>query len=415
MSGKPGDAPTSKVRREERPAAARSGLWLILTYSALASFLSGMFLKGIYFVIKEISEQQGFEYSDSKALVLGLVLNLPYIPGALYSGKLSQRFSPKRILMLAALLQAVCAAGLCMPNPPLQLFWILAPIYNLANGVQWPIVESYVTAGRHGPEMRSATGWFNLVWSATIAPSMIVVGALLGHISWMFGLIATGHAATVWLVARMARQPDHHDPELAADHTGPEYGRLLVSARIILPLSYVLDCSFAPLMPTRWESLGIANNIGSMLTSVWQFSRVGAFLWMFFAGAWHGRWGVLLLSWVLLAAGFGLILLGTTPTLVIAGLLLYGVGQGTVYYAALYYGMAVGHAKVDSGGMHEALIGLGYTVGPMLALLGRGTIGGTVGVTSVVGSLLVLGGAGAIWPYVSARRSRRAHERGQVR
>ena len=47
-----------------------------------------------------------------------------------------------------------------------------------------------------------------------------------------------------------------------------------------------------------------------------------------------------------------------------------GVGMGAVYYAALYYGLAVGHADVDAGGTHEGLIGVGYCLGPLVALAG---------------------------------------------
>ena len=39
------------------------------------------------------------------------------------------------------------------------------------------------------------------------------------------------------------------------------------------------------------------------------------------------------------------------------------------YYAALYYAMSVGRAKVDAGGTHEALIGGGYMFGPLVGLM----------------------------------------------
>jgi VIT1/CCC1 family predicted Fe2+/Mn2+ transporter len=31
--------------------------------------------------------------------------------------------------------------------------------------------------------------------------------------------------------------------------------------------------------------------------------------------------------------------------------------------------MSVGNSEVDAGGMHEALIGVGYTIGPMIGLV----------------------------------------------
>ena len=43
-------------------------------------------------------------------------------------------------------------------------------------------------------------------------------------------------------------------------------------------------------------------------------------------------------------------------------------GMGVTYYAALYYAMAVGRAEVNAGGTHEAFIGGGYAMGPLIGL-----------------------------------------------
>jgi MFS family permease len=51
------------------------------------------------------------------------------------------------------------------------------------------------------------------------------------------------------------------------------------------------------------------------------------------------------------------------------GLAFLGAGIGAVYAAALYYAMEAGPAAVESGGKHEGMIGLGYTAGPVLALV----------------------------------------------
>ena len=52
----------------------------------------------------------------------------------------------------------------------------------------------------------------------------------------------------------------------------------------------------------------------------------------------------------------------------IVGLILFGSGMGVTYYAAIYYALAVGRAEVEAGGTHEALIGGGYMVGPIIGL-----------------------------------------------
>jgi hypothetical protein len=93
----------------------------------------------------------------------------------------------------------------------------------------------------------------------------------------------------------------------------------------------------------------------------------------------------------------------------LVGLLVFGVGMGLTYYAAFYYALAVGHAEVDAGGTFEALIGLGYCVGPLLGLLGHAA-GGEARARSVTvlltAAVTALAGAAALRPYRAARRRR---------
>ncbi|MBY0262079.1 MAG: hypothetical protein K2Q20_07025, partial [Phycisphaerales bacterium] len=91
-----------------------------------------------------------------------------------------------------------------------------------------------------------------------------------------------------------------------------------------------------------------------------------------------GRWWPIALGGGILLVSFATIVMApqfsTTLALpaLIAGLLGFGIGMGVIYCAALYYVMEVSHSGVDAGGMHEAAIGTGYAVGPLLGLLAAG-------------------------------------------
>ena len=65
--------------------------------------------------------------------------------------------------------------------------------------------------------------------------------------------------------------------------------------------------------------------------------------------------------------GFGVALapasFATPLPWMVFGFILFGLGAGASYHAALAYGMVVGEAEVDAGGTFEALIGLGYAGG----------------------------------------------------
>jgi hypothetical protein len=75
----------------------------------------------------------------------------------------------------------------------------------------------------------------------------------------------------------------------------------------------------------------------------------------------------------------------------------------------------VGHAQVDAGGNFEALIGLGYCLGPLLGLGGQLLSGGDpararTATVALVWTAAAGIGLAALRPYAAARRSRKAQD-----
>lgn len=121
----------------------------------------------------------------------------------------------------------------------------------------------------------------------------------------------------------------------------------------------------------------------------------------------------------MLLTGFGLVVLRLADpgplavALFVIGLVLFGFGAATVYAAALYYAMEVGAAEVDAGGTHEAMIGVGYSVGPLCSLVpllvasGSGSpangAGGGTG-TATVAITVAVAGAGCVLAFAMRNR-----------
>ena len=184
------------------------------------------------------------------------------------------------------------------------------------------------------------------------------------------------------------------------------------SASWLLPLSYLISSNLAPILPHRLAGLDSVVP-ASVIAASWMVARFLSLVVMWRLGFWHGRWGTLLLAAVALAGGLALVLLAPGLGGVVAGLLLFGTGTGLIYYSALYYSLAVGHAQVEAGGNFEALIGLGYCLGPLLGLGGQLLSGGdparartaTVALVWIAAAAI---GLAALRPYAAARRSRSA-------
>ena len=184
---------------------------------------------------------------------------------------------------------------------------------------------------------------------------------------------------------------------------------LLRSVRVLLPVSYLLSSVMAPLLPYRFEQIGVPVEWETPATATWMLVRVAALLVMWKVPFWHGRWGTLVVGAVAMTVGFALVVLAPSLPALLLGFASLGVGLGVIYYAALYYAMAVGGAAVEAGGTHEALIGAGYAVGPVVGLIGS-AIGGGAGIVGLVWLCVAVSAVPATGPYLHWRRRRGGSE-----
>ncbi|MFN7146905.1 MAG: hypothetical protein ACK4YP_24230, partial [Myxococcota bacterium] len=328
-----------------------------LALAAVVSTAGGIVTHGIYFLA-----HAAYGFDDRQNLWLAIALFVPYVPAALVAGPLGRRFGARATLHAANAL--MIAAGLVLATkPPAWGLWVAAPLYNGAAGLFWPLVEGYVAGGRHGPGLHRAIGAFNLTWSLTLAPALWIVGLAGDDLALSFGALLFLHVLGAFAIAALPASPAPADHASAAP-VGPDYPGLLRSSRVLLPVSYVLLDALSPLLPGVWARAGVDGALGPALSSTWMVARFAVFAALAKWSGWRGQPVALLAGAVALLGGFVAALGGGDIALVLVGLVAFGFGQGTLYYQALYYGMAVGKGEVDSGGTHEAVIGLGYLGGP---------------------------------------------------
>lgn len=337
----------------------------------LASISTGAVNNGVFFIA-----QEAHGFGRGLNLLLGLVVGAVYIPAALAVGPglralaaRSARITTRRVL--AGMM--VVMAGLCaIPVAAGGAWgvWLFVALYVPLMGALWPIVESYLSGGRRGERLRRATGWFNLLWASAVAVAAWGMAPLLQLDRPLGVFVGLGliHLMCLVPVARLSPEAPRHIDEPHEPHP-PAYVGLLATFRWLLVLSYVLLATLNPILPWRLDQTGLEIGWQTPLVSAWMVSRVAMFVLLQRWGGWHGRWRTPIWSSGLMLAGFLLVLFAGGRSGIIAGLLMFGGGIGAIYAAALYYAMEVGGAEVDAGGTHEAMIGAGYTLGPVIGLI----------------------------------------------
>lgn len=369
-------------------------LWATLAFTFVNSFGTGLVTSGIYYLTKSAN---GYAFSDTENLWLAVAIGVTYILGAKTAGPLMRvmrRASPSMTSRRFLLLLIVVMGLLCMIPPALSSMGVpprslagiiglgvLALVYSPASGMLWPTVESYVSGGRRGETLRSAIGIWNVVWSSAIPLSYWGMSGLVESrpIAAFLGL-GFVHLAAAALLLWFRREPAPHLSEGHTPHP-PVYEQLLAALRLMLPVAYVMSSALGPILPGVLAQLGVREAWRPIIGSAWLVPRVLTFWVMKQWHGWHGTWWTPIIGGVLLLAGFAGSILAplngeseVTIWLIVGSLVFFGIGIAALYAAAIYYAMEVGQAEVDAGGTHEALIGVGYTLGPLCGLGGVGLV-----------------------------------------
>lgn len=379
----------------------------VLWVTFLASLGTGVFWHGLSFIAKHT-----YGFGQTRNLLLYALMGAVYAVGAFGAGAVTRRLrrlmSPRGLLAWAIALQAaVCALPVTTTSE--WALWVAAGAVSMLASLTWPIIESFVTAGRHGPRMRSAIGWFNMTWMpATVVPMFVMAPILQNHGEWAIGGLVVVNLVAVGALIFFPSYPAEHDAAIAAAHVTDSYPHLLRSVRVLLPFSYVLTSVVTPLLPYRFAQLGVVDvEWETPCTATWMIVRIAALVVMWWVPFWHGRWGTLLLGALAMAGGFAVIVLAGSLPLLLLGFGGMGVGLGVIYNAALYYAMSTGGAAVEAGGTHEALIGAGYAVGPLIGLAGTALGGGAV-VVGFVLALMAVSAVPAVLPYLASGGRRKS-------
>lgn len=334
-----------------------------------------LLMRGVYFYTKDV-----LDFSIAANLWLGLLLGLTYVCGAVASHRAARWIGEKRLaLLVLALHLAVAVVATRHPTP--VVMWVLYPMIGLLIGLFWPVVESYVTAGLTGCAMLKAVGRFCIAWAVAVPLAIAVSGPLIDT-SWpasIFALTGLCHAVTATLFwpqpLRPAHTPGDH-PELPDPARSVRYRTLLAASRWCMMSSSGLLFLLSPLLPAILTGrLGLSNTQATPLASLMDWARVAAFGGLMAMTFWYSRVAPVALCAVTLPAGFAAVLFGPTLVWVVAGELMFGLSTGIVYYAALYYALAIKNAAVEAGGGHEALVGGGFVLGPAGGLIGMGLAG----------------------------------------
>ncbi|MCC7205052.1 MAG: hypothetical protein IT441_08225 [Phycisphaeraceae bacterium] len=395
-------APSPSPSTLDRGDTADPPLARLLVITLIQTLASVMVFRGTYFYTEQM-----LAFSKHLNLWLAAVgMGGFYIVGAVTS-----RHAAKRLGSRGLLVTTVACQGLIFLS---QALWpgtaTLTIGYMLLStmlGWMWPVVETYVSAGRNARQTARALGVFNITWASGVPVAVAVVGPLLKlYPPLVFYLPAAMSLVNIGLILplRMTQHLADDHPDRPAAHELDKMHAYVISTRVTMLAGYAMTSVLAAMMPSLFrDGLGLGVMAATALASWLDVPRVLMFILVSRHAFWEGRRGVLGAAAVMLPVGFLLVMLSPNVPLVLLGQAIFGLSHGMAYHAALYYATVVKNASIDAGSWHETMIGGGFALGPLCTLAGLSLgamwsaplVGMLVGAAPLV-AVPLLGGVGPL-------------------
>ncbi len=423
--------PSGSVRSgdQQQPTFRRNLLpWYAV--EAVASFATSLFSTGIFFFVIDV-----LHLPLEVNLWLSCVGGAAYVPGALLGGRLADRIGPRPTMQIMCVVSIFTALsglfGVYTRNP--AWFFGAVALFNFSSTMIWPALESALTRSASPMGMSRRMTVYNLSWSFGALVALAVGGSIATVFTWPGVFMAAAGAFVLCvLMARYWAIPAneiaaHHAAQAAEKHSaapgdetvaaGRRAATFLYMAWLGNGLSYVGVNILMPVMPRLVLAAGIRSYaLGTALAATSYLTRFLGFLLTWFWTRWHYRARWQLLAYGALATSFLWMLLSPNlPALIIGGMA-FGLATAMLYAASLYYSMHVSSGAGQHAGIHEAVLGVGVVLGPMVAAL----VGGPADLpakAAAAGIIFAAGGAGLLFltlraaPALAYRRGPAATEK----
>lgn len=367
---------TSRACRNCCPVHTRKSRTIFFVLEGLNALATSYFNSYLFFLLRD-----RFGFGNLGNLSVSALGGFVYMFAAWQGGRFAQRFGYFTALKTGFGGLAICLAlGALFPSLPTALLafigWAIMVCFT------WPTLEALISDGLGDGVLPGNIGIYNLVWSAGASSMFFIGGTLyeaLGHNS-VFWLPALIHGALFLVVLCLGKNPVHtapsapsamvpHPLEAAAFAQPVSPQAFLRMVWLAIPFSYIGITTVIAVIPALAEKLGLSTAQAGLFCSIWMFARLGTFVVLWQWSGWHYRFRWLIGAFIGLTAGFSLLLLSTNLGVLVVAQVVFGVSIGLIYYSSLFYSMDVGETKGEHGGLHEAMIGTGMCLGPLVGTL----------------------------------------------
>ncbi len=298
--------------------------------------------------------------------LLGMLANGGYALTAIGAGRWSDRLGRRGLMIIGLAGPLALALALPLTGNFSQLL-ALATLQLTLLGCFWAPFMGALSDSVRPAGLSAVLGWFNISWClGSIGAS--VANTLLYN---QYGTRAPYWGAALFLMAallivalghpRRRPQPEEHTHPLH-----PRVGYFKAMAWLALAANFFMAGMLIYLFPrlASAEPLSLVPAQIAFLHVLRLLAMLATFWLMGATVRWHFQFGAFHASYALLVAAMLLTALLRLPILMVLPFVAVGVAMGMAYGLSVYYS-ALEQARGSNLGVHEALLAIGSTSGPI--------------------------------------------------
>ncbi len=345
---------------------SKSHASLIVLY--VSAFLTQMSLSVAFIAVPILAYMM--EASPFLIGLIGASTGATYAAMTRVFGSISDRFSRKKLLLTAEVIQALSMVVCFFSKDPYQLIFSRL-VFAFGAALFWPLVIAYVGDLVEADQLGRALAGYNVSWSSAsiIGPQLggLLIAWLSIRTSFLVAFTVLFFTATLLLLGMKTRidRSRRVVPPTESERLVPENSRVfpLIHAFLVAFTTATLSAIF----PAYATQLGVpADQIGLMFL----LSGLTQTLTVLLANRLQSKLGegiMLLLSSFFLICSLTMIGLILTVQLFFVGFAIFGLGQGMAYSTAIFSVLkGSGSRRGKAAGVFESTLGIGFFTGPLV-------------------------------------------------
>ncbi|MSS71658.1 MAG: MFS transporter [Candidatus Latescibacteria bacterium] len=315
----------------------------------------------------------GASYGDLG--LIGAAGALAYITGCLTYRKLADRIGYQRCMAVSTGLVAAITLLYPWASRVAHIAALSVATALLASGY-WPVVQAWLGHGRSRRDLLLALSHFNLAIALCSILGPVAGGALYGAgFTLPFWVAACGIGALSLSMFALRFEEISLAAPAASPASAPDARSFLHIAWVANFATYFAVSNLRSLFPKFATDIGVSPGTLGLLMALMGLTQFVTFYLIARTDRWQFRLIPIAALQGLGVAGLAMFVVGESSGAFAAGFLAMGALAGVTFAASSFYSLCAGGAGSRRAGLHEAVVGSGFLLGPLTGGLAAERLG----------------------------------------